>query len=51
MFKKIRSWIHHKDKDYCKLCGKKLNDVEKYYYESCCEKCEEKYMKKNKGVK
>ena len=46
MIKKIRAWMHRNNKDYCKMCGKRMNEVEKYYYGIHCEKCEGKWYRK-----
>lgn len=46
MINKIRAWIHRNDEDFCKMCGKKMSEVEKNYYEIHCEKCEEKWHRK-----
>lgn len=45
MFRRLRAWLHRKDKDYCNGCGRKLKQYEKFWYGTRCEKCEERINK------
>lgn len=46
MFRRLRAWLHRKDKDYCKGCGKRLTEPEKFWYGVRCEECEKRLDKK-----
>lgn len=46
LIRRIRAFIHRKDKNRCSFCGKRLSETEKEYYGNSCEKCESRLQKR-----